>query len=186
MAFFLLQTAIVANDAYVTWTGGRSRACSILYLEFADEKISSTSKNLYPILHFLQIFLGWAMYYPLISIALGSVLGAWLRWFLGLKLNPIFPDIPLGTVTVNFVGGFIIGFAISYFSQSALSPNYKLFVITGFCGALTTFSTFSAEIIALLQSGKLGYACAAILIHVMGSLLFTILGMSLHQWLTAA
>lgn len=74
------------------------------------------------------------MYYPLISIALGSVLGAWLRWFLGLKLNPIFSrDIPLGTVTVNFVGGFIIGFfAISYFSQSALSPNYKLFLITGF------------------------------------------------------
>jgi CrcB protein len=67
----------------------------------------------------------------------------------------------------------------------ALSPNYKLFVITGFCGALTTFSTFSAEIITLLQSGKLGYACAAILIHVLGSLLFTILGMSLHQWLSA-
>ncbi|UUM27822.1 fluoride efflux transporter CrcB [Acinetobacter colistiniresistens] len=126
------------------------------------------------------------MYYPLLSIALGSVLGAWLRWFLGLKLNPIFPNIPLGTVTVNFVGGFIIGFAISYFSQSSLSPNYKLFVITGFCGALTTFSTFSAEIITLLQSGKLGYACAAILIHVIGSLLFTILGMSLHQWLSAA
>jgi CrcB protein len=104
------------------------------------------------------------MYYPLLSIALGSVLGAWLRWFLGLKLNPIFPNIPFGTVTVNFVGGFIIGFAISYFSQSSLSPNYKLFVITGFCGALTTFSTFSAEIITLLQSGKLGYACAAILI----------------------
>ena len=84
------------------------------------------------------------MYYPLISIALGSILGAWLRWLIGLKLNPIFPAIPLGTVTVNFIGGFIIGFAISYFSQSALSPNYKLFVITGFCGALTTFSTFSA------------------------------------------
>ena len=56
------------------------------------------------------------MYYPLISIALGSVLVAWLRWYLGLKLNPIFPAIPLGTVIVNFVGGFIIGFAISYFS----------------------------------------------------------------------
>ena len=64
------------------------------------------------------------MYYPLISIALGSILGAWLRWLIGLKLNPIFPAIPLGTVTVNFIGGFIIGFAISYFSQSALSPNH--------------------------------------------------------------
>ena len=126
------------------------------------------------------------MYYPLISIALGSILGAWLRWLMGLKLNPIFPAIPLGTVTVNFIGGFIIGFAISYFSQSALSPNYKLFVITGFCGALTTFSTFSAEIIALLQQGKLCYAVAAIVIHVIGSLVFTLIGMSLHQWLSAA
>ncbi|MFW1646345.1 fluoride efflux transporter CrcB, partial [Acinetobacter guillouiae] len=90
----------------------------------------------------------------LLSIALGSVLGAWLRWFLGLKLNPIYPQIPLGTVTVNLVGGFIIGFAIAYFAQSDLSPNYKLFVITGFCGALTTFSTFSIEIVTLLQSGK--------------------------------
>ena len=126
------------------------------------------------------------MYYPLISIALGSILGAWLRWLIGLKLNPIFPAIPLGTVTVNFIGGFIIGFAISYFSQSALSPNYKLFVITGFCGALTTFSTFSAEIIALLQQGKLSYAIAAIVIHVIGSLVFTLIGMSLHQWLSAA
>ena len=126
------------------------------------------------------------MYCPLISIALGSILGAWLRWLIGLKLNPIFPAIPLGTVTVNFIGGFIIGFAISYFSQSALSPNYKLFVITGFCGALTTFSTFSAEIIALLQQGKLSYAVAAIVIHVIGSLVFTLIGMSLHQWLSAA
>ncbi|MCU4396505.1 MULTISPECIES: fluoride efflux transporter CrcB [Acinetobacter] len=126
------------------------------------------------------------MYYSLISIALGSILGAWLRWLIGLKLNPIFPAIPLGTVTVNFIGGFIIGFAISYFSQSALSPNYKLFVITGFCGALTTFSTFSAEIIALLQQGKLSYAVAAIVIHVIGSLVFTLIGMSLHQWLSAA
>ena len=126
------------------------------------------------------------MYYPLISIALGSILGAWLRWLIGLKLNPIFPAIPLGTVTVNFIGGFIIGFAISYFSQSALSPNYKLFVITGFCGALTTFSTFSAEIIALLQQGKLSYAVAAIVIHVIGSLVFTLIGMSLHQWLSTA
>ncbi|MFM7810496.1 MAG: fluoride efflux transporter CrcB [Acinetobacter junii] len=126
------------------------------------------------------------MYYPLISIALGSILGAWLRWLIGLKLNPIFPAIPLGTVIVNFIGGFIIGFAISYFSQSALSPNYKLFVITGFCGALTTFSTFSAEIITLLQQGKLSYAVAAIVIHVIGSLVFTLIGMSLHQWLSAA
>ena len=84
---------------------------------------------------------------------------------------------------VALVSGFK---AESHFSRYSFGYGHKLFVITGFCGALTTFSTFSAEIIALLQSGKLGYACAAILIHVIGSLLFTILGMSLHQWLTAA
>lgn len=126
------------------------------------------------------------MYYSLCAIAFGSVLGAWLRWLISLKLNPLFPNIPLGTVTVNLVGGFIIGFAISYFAQSSLSPNYKLFVITGFCGALTTFSTFSAEIVALLQSGRWGYAGVTILIHVIGSLCFTILGMGLHQYLNAS
>jgi hypothetical protein len=69
---------------------------------------------------------GWFYVLSLLSIALGSVLGAWLRWFLGLKLNPIYPQIPLGTVTVNLVGGFIIGFAMAYFAHSDLSPNYKL------------------------------------------------------------
>lgn len=122
------------------------------------------------------------MYYPLLSIAVGSVLGAWLRWFLGLKLNPIYPQIPLGTVTVNLVGGFIIGFAMAYFAHSDLSPNYKLLVITGFCGALTTFSTFSIEIVTLLQSGKLGMAMLAISIHLIGSLIFTCLGLATYYW----
>ena len=122
------------------------------------------------------------MYYSLLSIALGSVLGAWLRWFLGLKLNSIYPQIPLGTVTVNLVGGFIIGFAIAFFAQSDLSPNYKLFVITGFCGALTTFSTFSIEIVTLLQSGKLGMAMLGISIHLIGSLIFTCLGLATYYW----
>lgn len=125
------------------------------------------------------------MYYSLISIALGSVFGAWTRWFVGLKLNSIYPDIPLGTVAVNLVGGFIIGFAISFFAHSSLSPNYKLFVVTGFCCALTTFSTFSAEIISLLQNGKFSLACLAISLHLIGSLLCTFLGMAAHHYLTA-
>ncbi|MEQ1235512.1 fluoride efflux transporter CrcB [Acinetobacter pittii] len=86
------------------------------------------------------------------------------------------------TVTVNLVGGFIIGFAIAYFAQSDLSPNYKLFVITGFCGALTTFSTFSIEIVTLLQSGKLGMAMLGISIHLIGSLIFTCLGLAAYHW----
>ncbi len=101
---------------------------------------------------------------------------------LGLKLNPIYPQIPLGTVTVNLVGGFIIGFAMAYFAHSDLSPNYKLFVITGFCGALTTFSTFSIEIVTLLQSGKWGMAMLAISIHLIGSLIFTCLGLAAYYW----
>ena len=119
------------------------------------------------------------MYYPLLSIALGSVLGAWLRWFLGLKLNPIFPNIPLGTVTVNFVGGFIIGFAISYFSQSSLSPNYKLFVITGFCGALTTFSTFSMDTVLMLQQGAFVKATLNVLANLVLCLTLAWLGLKL-------
>lgn len=125
------------------------------------------------------------MFYPLFAIAIGSILGGWARWFVGLKLNAIYPDIPLGTVVVNLVGGFIIGFAIAFFSQSALSPNYKLFLVTGFCGGLTTFSTFSVEIVTLLQNGRFSVACLAIAIHLLGSLLCTMLGIASYHWLTA-
>lgn len=121
------------------------------------------------------------MYYSLISIALGSVLGAWLRWFFSLKFNHYFPNLPLGTILVNLIGGFIIGFAISFFANSSLSPNYRLFVITGFCGALTTFSTFSAEVIGLLQDQKFSYAVALIAIHLIGSLICTIIGIYSYQ-----
>lgn len=82
------------------------------------------------------------------------------------------------------MGGFIIGFAIALFANMQLSSNYKLFVITGFCGALTTFSTFSAEVIDLLQQQKYGFAIALITIHLMGSLLCTVLGLLSYQWLS--
>lgn len=116
------------------------------------------------------------MFYPLLSIAVGSVLGGWLRWFLSLKLNLLHPYIPLGTLAVNLIGSFIIGLAIAFFAQSQLSANYKLLIITGFCGGLTTFSSFSAEVVLLLQSGKLSIAAVVVLVHVIGSLLCTFLG----------
>lgn len=116
------------------------------------------------------------MYISLLSIAIGAVLGAWLRWGIGLKLNSIFQNIPLGTVLVNLIGAFIIGFAVSFFASSSLNPNYKLLIITGFCGAFTTFSTFSMEVVALLQNGKFDYAIFTIAVHVLGSLLFTVIG----------
>lgn len=124
------------------------------------------------------------MYLPLLSIACGSVLGAWLRWGISLKFNSLFENIPFGTVIVNLVGAFIIGLAVSFFSNSSISPNYKLFVVTGFCGALTTFSTFSVEIVALLQASKFEYAISTIAIHVIGSLIFTVLGILSYQFFT--
>jgi protein CrcB len=82
----------------------------------------------------------------LLVIAVGASLGAWLRWLLGMKLNALFPTIPPGTVVANMVGGYIIGLAIAFLAASpSLSPEWRLLIITGFCGGLTTFSTFSAE-----------------------------------------
>lgn len=90
----------------------------------------------------------------LIVIAVGASLGAWLRWLLGMKLNALFPTIPPGTVVANMVGGYIIGLAIAFFAASpTLSPEWRLLLITGFCGGLTTFSTFSAEN-GCLDSGR--------------------------------
>jgi len=123
------------------------------------------------------------MYYSLLSIALGSILGAWSRWFLGLKFNATFENVPLGTLLANLIGGFIIGFAIAFFANTNLSPNYKLFIITGFCGALTTFSTFSAEVVGLLQQQKFSIAIFVICIHLLGSLICTILGLLSYQWI---
>ncbi|MCV2442177.1 fluoride efflux transporter CrcB [Acinetobacter bereziniae] len=121
------------------------------------------------------------MYLSLFSIAIGSILGAWLRWAISLELNKLFENIPFGTVIVNLLGAFIIGLAVSFFSNSSLSANYKLFVITGFCGGLTTFSTFSMEVVTLLQSGKFDYAIFTVLVHVVGALCFTFLGIFAYQ-----
>ena len=86
---------------------------------------------------------------------------------------------------VNLIGAFIIGFSVAFFANSTLSPSYKLFVITGFCGTLTTFSTFSMEVVSLLQSGKFDYAILTIAIHVLGSLLLTGAGIYTYQLSTA-
>jgi CrcB protein len=120
----------------------------------------------------------------MLAIALGASAGAVLRWLLGVKLNSLFPAIPLGTLSANLVGGYIIGFAIAYFAQMPnLAPEWRLLIITGFCGGLTTFSTFSAEVVTLLQQGRLTWAMGAISIHVAGSLLMTLIGMATWQWL---
>ena len=119
------------------------------------------------------------MWKAILAIALGAALGALLRWQLGARLNSLFPAVPAGTLAANLIGGYIIGLAIAYFAYAPdISPAWRLFIITGFCGGLTTFSTFSAEVITLLQEGRLTWAMGAIATHVSGSLLMTLAGLA--------
>ncbi len=115
----------------------------------------------------------------IVAISLGASAGAVLRWLLGLSLNSLFPAIPLGTLTANLIGGYLIGAAVALFAgHPGLAPEWRLLIITGFLGGLTTFSTFSAEVTALLQQGRLLWAGLAISAHLLGSLLMTMLGIA--------
>lgn len=117
------------------------------------------------------------MPYALAAIALGATLGAWARWGLSLALNPLHAAVPLGTLVANLVGGYLIGIAVAVFAQWPLAPEWRLFVITGLLGGLTTFSTFSAEAVDLLQRQQYGWAFALIALHLIGSLVMTGLGL---------
>jgi CrcB protein len=115
----------------------------------------------------------------ILAISLGASLGALLRWWLGLALNGLFPTIPPGTLAANLVGGYLVGLAIAFFgTYSAIAPEWRLLVITGFCGGLTTFSTFSAEIVMLLQQGRTAWALGAAAVHLAGSVLATLAGIA--------
>ncbi|TAK91265.1 MAG: fluoride efflux transporter CrcB [Burkholderiaceae bacterium] len=115
----------------------------------------------------------------ILAISVGASLGALLRWLLGLWLNALFPTIPPGTLLANLIGGYLIGLALALFVQHPeLPPAWRLFVITGFLGGLTTFSTFSAEVTSLLQQGRILWATGAIGVHVAGSLFMTLLGLA--------
>ncbi len=117
--------------------------------------------------------------FGLIAVGIGAVLGAWLRWWLGIRLNPIFPTVPLGTLAANLLGGFLVGVAIAYFNRHpSLPPEGRLIVITGFLGALTTFSTFSSEVVGLIERGEYLWALGTASAHLFGSLLLTAIGMA--------
>jgi len=117
-----------------------------------------------------------------LAISVGSALGALMRWQLGLRLNEFFPTLPPGTLVANIVGGYIIGLAIAFFGQNnEISPEWRLLIITGFCGGLTTFSTFSAEVVTLLQEGRFVWASASVVTHVGCSLMATIAGLMTWQ-----
>jgi fluoride exporter len=112
-----------------------------------------------------------------IAIGFGAALGAWLRWGLGLWLNPMFPTLPYGTLAANLLGGYLVGIAIAFFAQQPdLPPEWRLLAITGFLGGLTTFSTFSVEVFTLISRNQLGWALTTASAHLLGSLAMTALG----------
>ena len=121
-----------------------------------------------------------------LAIGIGAALGAWARWGLAVVLNATFPLLPLGTLAANVIGGFGIGLAIESFTRHAgLSEELRLFVVTGFLGALTTFSAFSAEIVALLLRSQYGWALLLALAHLAGSLAATLGGIFVVRWMSA-
>jgi len=123
------------------------------------------------------------MWKAVVAISLGAALGAVARWQLGERLNSLFPTMPPGTLAANLIGAYIIGLAIPFFaSSSAVGAEWRLLVITGFCGGLTTFSTFSAELAALVQEERLIWALLTTGAHVVGSLLMTFAGMATILW----
>ena len=123
----------------------------------------------------------------LIAIAVGAVLGAWLRWGLSSWLNPRLPALPLGTLTANLVGGYLIGIAAAILlAYPGLSPLWRLFFVTGFLGALTTFSTFSAESVVLLQGGQWSMALLHSVLHLAGSIAATLAGIATVRMLATA
>jgi len=113
------------------------------------------------------------------AVGIGAALGAWLRWWLGVAMNALVPALPMGTLAANLIGGYLVGIAVAAFEQyGGLAPELRLFVITGFLGGLTTYSTFSAESVSLLTTGRYGWAFAHTLAHLLGSLSMTMLGIA--------
>jgi CrcB protein len=122
----------------------------------------------------------------LFAVGFGAMLGAWLRWGLGLWLNPVLPALPLGTLAANLLGSYLVGIAVAAFhANSALAPEWRLFIVTGLLGGLTTFSSFSAEVVAQLQRADYLLALGTAVLHLCGSLLLTILGILTVQRLAA-
>jgi CrcB protein len=124
------------------------------------------------------------MFSSVLCVSAGASLGALLRWWLAGRLNPLWPALPLGTLAANLAGGYLVGIAVAVFAQHpALSPQARLFVVTGFLGGLTTFSTFSAEVMTQLQQGHTAWALATAFAHLLGSFALTALGIATVGWL---
>lgn len=116
-------------------------------------------------------------WYGLLAVGAGAAVGAWLRWWFGILFNPLFPTLPLGTLSANLVGGYLMGIAMAVFADHpGLPPEARLLLATGFLGGLTTFSTFSAETVTLLLRAQYGWTAAIVGTHVLGSLAMTACG----------
>jgi CrcB protein len=125
----------------------------------------------------------------ILAVGGGAAVGAWLRWWLGVLINPLFPTLPLGTLAANLIGGLLMGFAMEVLTRHAVLPaELRLLVTTGFLGGLTTFSTFSAEVVTLLMRREYLWGSITVASHVVGSLAMTIVGIilirAMYQWAT--
>ncbi|ADW74816.1 CrcB protein [Rahnella aceris] len=126
------------------------------------------------------------MFSTLLAVFIGGGIGSVVRWYVSLKMNGMSPLLPAGTLTVNLVGAFIIGLGIAIFTRLPhIDPVWKLLITTGFCGGLTTFSTFSLEVVYMLQDGRFGAALLNMALNLAGSLAMTLLAFMLVSWFSA-
>ena len=117
------------------------------------------------------------MWRSVAAVCVGGSLGCLLRWFLGISLSGTGSVVPLGTLTANLLGGYIVGVAVAFFAlNTALAPEWRVLIVTGFCGGLTTFSSFSAEVVILLRQDRMLWAFSTVALHLGGSLLMTFAG----------
>lgn len=122
-----------------------------------------------------------------LAVGLGAAIGAWLRWGMGLLLNHLHAQVPVGTLSANLVGGYLIGIAVGFFgTHPTVPPEWRLFAVTGFLGGLTTFSTFSAEAMVLLQRGDYVWAFTHSALHLFGSIAFCIAGFTSYRVISGA
>lgn len=120
-----------------------------------------------------------------LAVGFGAALGAWLRWGLSVWFNPLNTNIPLGTLMANLGGGYLVGIAVAFFTgHPDVPPEWRLFAVTGILGGLTTFSTFSAEAVLLLQRGDYLWALGHTMLHLLGSILFCIAGFATYKAFT--
>jgi CrcB protein len=122
------------------------------------------------------------MWLSILVIFCGAGFGALLRAGFNVVTVNTASVIPLGTLIANLVGGYLVGLAVAFFGNNPqFSPEWRLLIVTGFLGGLTTFSSFSAEVVAMIQRGEFTWALGTALLHLFGSLLLTFLGILTYQ-----